>query len=181
MYETFSMKYLQFVFALLTVVVLACNNPGTDHKKKITATVDNTVAPDAGGSIMQLDGRLKDVDSLVFIFYKDPHGTDSLRYTRFYKDFHSTDTALIALVQNSLHDSVERLERVRPCRSEGKIWCFRRGDIFQTIYFSAHNKDCSFVYIIKNGQFYYSKLAGNLATKLAELKGLAKEPKVEQR
>ena len=174
------MKFYQLIISSLLLLFAGCN----PAEKKQTAPRQAAVAaadPVEGSSILQLDKRLLAADSLVFVFYKDPHGKDSLRYTRYYTQYSSTNTALIRSVLQALNDSTERLERIKKCHSEGKIWCYRSGNIFQTIYFSAHNKDCSFVYIIKNGQFYYSKLAGNLAVKLAELKGLAKEPKVEQR
>jgi len=170
------MKFLFFTTLLLLLLFTACNN-GNDQPKKDVASIATTLAsePAEGAAIMQLDERLNEADSLVFVFYKDPHGKDSLRYTRYYSQFHSTDTGIIHLLKDNLKDSTQRLEKIKNCRSEGKIWCFTKGNVFQTIYFSAHNQQCSFVYIIKNGQFYYSDMSKNLANKLAGLKPLAKE------
>lgn len=170
------MKFLFFCTSLLMLLFTACNN-GKDQPKQETVATTATVAtePGEGAAILLLDERLNDADSLVFVFYKDPHGKDSLRYTRYYSEYHSTDTGIIHLVKDNLKDSTQRLEKIKNCRSEGKIWCFAKGNVFQTIYFSAFNKDCSFVYIIKNGQFYYSDISLNLAKKLRNLKPLAKE------
>lgn len=169
------MKFLFFFKVLLLLLFTACNNGNDQPKKETTAiATTHTSEPGEGSAILQLDGRLHDTDSMVFVFYKDPHGKDSLRYTRYYSEYHSTDTAIIQLVKNNLLDSTQRLEKIKKCRSEGKIWCFAKGNVFQTIYFSAHSKDCSFVYIIKNGQFYYSDISNSLVKQLAELKRLAK-------
>lgn len=170
------MNYLFFSTAVLMLLFTACNN-GRDQPKKDVTTITTTVAqdPGEGASILQLDERLNSADSLVFVFYKDPHGKDSLRYTRYYREYQSTDSATILGVINNLKDSTQRLEKIKNCHSEGKIWCFAKGNVFQTIYFSAQNKDCSFVYIIKNGQFYYSNISKELVTQLERLKPLAKE------
>ena len=170
------MKFLFFSTSFILLLFTACNN-GNDQPKKETTAIEATVAtePGEGSAILQLDERLKDTDSMVFVFYKDPHGKDSLRYTRYYSEYHSTDTGIIYLLKDNLKDSTQRLEKIKNCRSEGKIWCFTKGEVFQTIYFSAHNNNCSFVYIIKNGQFYYSDINDKLAAQLAALKPLAKE------
>jgi len=170
------MKFLLFTTSLAVLLLTACNN-GNEHPKKDVAPIATTVDsdPGEGAAIMELDDRLNKTDSLVFVFYKDPHGKDSLRYTRYYKEFHSIDTGIIHLLKVNLKDSTQRLEKIKNCRSEGKIWCFTKGNVFQTIYFSAHNKECNFVYIIKNGQFYYSVMSIALANKLSDLKLLAKE------
>lgn len=174
-YHFMKQPIMKFLFFSISLLFMACNN-GNDQPKKESTAIEATVAtePGEGAAILQLDERLKDADSMVFVFYKDPHGKDSLRYTRYYSEYHSTDTGIIHLVKDNLTDSTQRLEKIKNCRSEGKIWCFAKGNVFQTIYFSAHNKDCSFVYIIKNGQFYYSDISNNLVNQLAALKPLAK-------
>lgn len=157
---------------------MACNS-SSDVKRKtgsLAPSSDSVTEPGEAASILDLDERLNEMDSIVFVFYKDPHGSDSLRYTRYYREFHTTDSGLIGMVANNLKSETERLEKIKPCRSEGKIWCFSKGNIFQTIYFSAHKSTCSVVYIIKNGQFYYSALDSALALGISELKPQAREP-----
>ncbi len=169
------MKFCIFISTISIFLLFACNN-GNDKSKPTQVPAREQGKTAELSSIMQMDPRLQGADSLVFVFYKDPHGLDSLRYTRYYREFHTTDPLIIDLLQNNLANSSQRFEKVRPCRSEGKIWCFSKGEIFQTVYFSAQNQSCSFVYIIHHGQFYYSDLDGSLAKKLAELKPDAREP-----
>jgi hypothetical protein len=63
-----------------------------DELSLTTAEVADTVKL---VSIAALDSRLANADSVVMLFYKDPHGTDSLRYTRYYTQYNSNDTALL--------------------------------------------------------------------------------------
>ena len=169
------MKIYHLLIYSFLLLAVACNSVPEKVSSSQQPTVTVAVDPVEGSPIIQLDERLAATDSMVFLFYKDPHGKDSLRYTRYYTQHSSTDTSVIQFVLQGLNDSTERFEKIKKCHSEGKIWCFRKGEIFQTIYFSAHNKDCSFVYIIKNGQFYYSDISKNLSAKLVELKPLALE------
>ena len=161
------MKAHHLIFCL-TVLFFSCN----EDQQKLAQKEGTTKKPEVGerSSILELDERLQHADSLVFVFYKDPHGKDSLRYTRYYTQYSTTDAALIHFVQDNLKDSTQRLEKIKNCHSEGKIWCFAKSEVFQTIYFSAHNNECNFVYIIKNGQFYYSDIGSGLSKKLTELK-----------
>jgi len=159
--------------------MFACN----ENKDKIETNNKKIIAgndsPTEGSSIIQLDERLLKADSLVFVFYKNPHGKDSLRYTRYYTQYAATDKNLIDFLKNNLRDSTRRWEKIKKCRSEGKIWCFTDGNIFQTVYFSSLNNECGFVYIIKNGQFYYSKISNELSHKLVTLKNKAVDLKNE--
>ncbi len=139
------------------------------------ATASTVQVPAEGSSILKLDERLLTADSLVFVFYKDPLGTDSLRYTRFYTLYSTTDIRKINFVLENLEGKTEGLEKVKPCRSEGKIWCYTKGKVFQTIYFSHYNTACSFVYLIKDGRFYYTGISNGLVKKLVEFKREAKE------
>ncbi len=158
------------LYACIAVNIFGgCNTRKQESASINTNRVEAAAAPDAG-SILDLDPRLQDADSLVFVFYKDPHGADSLRYTRYYTQFISTDSLLIGTVRLAFTANTERFDRVRPCRSEGKIWCFSKGNIFQTVYFSTSPATCHFVYIIKHGLFYYSPLPEKLEKLLVEAK-----------
>lgn len=170
------MKYL-FVVAAIIITGTACKpkkQQETNMAKKQIAMQPND--PEPGASIASIDSSLAQADSMVFVFYNDPHGKDSLRYSRFYKEVHSTDAAMLKLVKQHLGLATERMEKVKPCRNEGKIWCFAGGEILQTIYFSASPQGCTYIYIIRNGQFYYSPLPLALAAALAEMKPKASAP-----
>lgn len=109
----------------------------------------------ASTSAFTLDERLLKADSLVLVFYKDPYGPDSLRYTRYYTQSSVVNGLDIFKGQLSMEYSQQEL---RKCRTEGKIWCFTEGKIFQTIYFSTKCQKCCFTYLIKDGSFYYSAI-----------------------
>jgi len=168
------MRILIILFLFLSSFLFSCTQPG--NIKADTQIVSKSNNYSQNLSILELDDRLRAADSLVFVFYKDPQGKDSLRYTRFYKQFASIDSGLIKFVRENLRDSTTRFEKIKNCRSEGKIWCFTKGEIFQTIYFSSFSDNCSFLYIIKNGQFYYSAISSGMSSKLNELKPKAIDP-----
>jgi len=166
------MKIIYFTTTICMLLLFACNN-NTDNKQTTrSAEVADTVKL---VSIAELDNRLAAADSLVILFYKDPHGTDSLRYTRYYAQYNTTDTLLLADLKDNLTDATVKLEKIKNCRSEGKIWVFKQGQIFQTIYFSSKNAECSFLYIIKDGFFYYAAMPYGFAVQLKSLQKKAIE------
>lgn len=166
------MKTLLFILCLSALSV-ACEQSRHETAAPLPGTPAQ--ATDAGSSILQLDQRLLTADSLVFVFYKDPLGSDSLRYTRFYTQFSTNDIRQINFVLENLEGKTAGREKVKPCRSEGKIWCYTKGKVFQTIYFADYNSPCSFVYMIKDGRFYYGEISSALSKRLKSIKGEAKE------
>ena len=151
---------------LLALGWVSCNSPARkDNSSNSFLTAVNGV---------ELDTRLLYADSLVFVFYKDPYGDDSLRYTRYFTQLATTDTNNISLLIQNLQMPFTKLEKVKKCRSEGKIWCYAKGKIFQTISFSNRCEDCCFIYLIKDGYFFYMKLEPSLAERLSIMKPLSK-------
>jgi hypothetical protein len=126
-----------------------------------------------------LDDRLQAADSLVVVFYNNPYGPDSLRYTRFYKQVSLTDTHHIVALKEQSGNSFEGPVERRNCRSEGKIWCFNDGKVFQTLYFATSCDACCFVYLIKDGNFYYTRTTTFFVSWLNSIKPLATEPVTE--
>ena len=167
--------YLTLICFCISCFMACVEQPKVDLKSREQVTETSTT-DQATLSIMNVDNRLYNADSLVIVFYKDPHGTDSLRYTRFYTQCAVTESDFIRLLTSQLAENAEMLEKVKQCRSEGKIWCFSGGEIFQTIYFSGFNSQCNFMYIIKNGLFYYCRLNPDFSTKLNAYKKLATDP-----
>lgn len=127
-------------------------------------------------ALLDVDERLKAADSLVVVFYKDPYGADSLRYTRYYTQVSIVGSDAIALLQQQLKEKAEKLEEYRKCRGGGKIWCYWKGKIFQTVYFSNRCDDCCHVYIIKDGFYYYTSILQSFVTWLESAKVLSEEP-----
>jgi len=158
--------FVIFFIGMLSLGFVACNAPA---KKELSA--DSFLTATNG---IELDNRLLAADSLVFVFYKDPYGDDSLRYTRFYTQLSTTDTTDISLLLQNLKQPFTKFENVKMCRSEGKIWCYAKGKVFQTIPFSTRCNDCCFIYLIKDGYFFYIKLDTALSERLSILKPLSK-------
>jgi len=157
------MKNRYLMLAFWSMLMAACNNTSKQNPSITTAEVADTVKL---LSISALDARLADTDSVAILFYKDPHGTDSLRYTRYYTQYNSNNSNVIKTLLANLNDATVKLEKMKPCRSEGKMWIFKKGQIFQTIYFSSKDANCSFLYIIKDGFFYYSAMPYSFAVAL---------------
>jgi hypothetical protein len=152
----------------LLLFLVACTS--RNNKNNTTKNDNKSI------SLIKIDERLANIDSVVFVFYKDPHGSDSLRYTRYYIQYNNSDTTVVDYVKMQLNSNVERLEKIKECRSEGKIWCFSKQNIIQTIYFSSLNAKCNFLYIIKDGAFYYTNIKAEFSKQLLEMKTKAKEP-----
>lgn len=166
-YFSRQMKQKNIMIIFGVVACMSCSDPA---KKNSEA---NSFVTATNG--IELDIRLNKADSLVFVFYKDPFGNDSLRYTRYYTHYATTDSTNISLLLQNLKKPFTKLEKVKNCRSEGKIWCYTNAGIFQTVYFSTRCDACCFIYIIKDGFFFYMKLDGPLANRLISLKTLSKE------
>ncbi|MCY7291891.1 MAG: hypothetical protein LH615_06880 [Ferruginibacter sp.] len=166
-------KYL-FVFFALTWVFISC----AERNKTAETTLDNSTAIELSkhASIIEIDNRLQGMDSLVFVFYKDPLGKDSLRYTRFYTQYVTTQSSDVDILKMQIALPTDRFEKVKKCRSEGKVWCFNKGKIFQTLYFSDFGGNCSFMFVIKNGQFFYAALDDDFKKRIHEYKTLSITP-----
>lgn len=123
-----------------------------------------------------LDERLPAADSLVVVFYKDPYGEDSLRYTRYYTQVPVTHDSAIAVLLRNLEGRFLYEPERRKCRGEGKIWVYREKQVFQTLYFSSAEGECHYLYLLKNGNFYYTRLNQSLEQQLKQWKLESKEP-----
>lgn len=161
----------QFLIIILIGVcgICSCVDQPSPAVKKAGETEDRFKD---SSTAFTLDERLKAADSLVLVFYKDPYGSDSLRYTRYYKQT-SIVSGFDTLNQQLSFKHAQ--EPLRKCRTEGKIWCFTKGKVFQTIYFSTRTPACSFTYLIKDGDFYYAGISQEFITWLTNAKSRAIE------
>jgi hypothetical protein len=155
-------------FYLILLVLYSCKS----RQQQKVATNSTVPGP---ANIIELDTRLQQADSVVLIFYRDPFGPDSLRYTRFYSQYNDADSGIVFSLKRNLQQAFTRLEKIKDCRSEGKIWVFSKGKIFQTVYFAFQKPACKFLYVIKDGWFYYVDVQPSFIDQLLQLKPLAKE------
>ncbi|HMO33541.1 MAG TPA: hypothetical protein PKE63_07350 [Lacibacter sp.] len=119
---------------------------------------------------------LRETDSVQVLFYKNPFGTDSLRYYRFFTYLPTNETAVLDLIKAALDTAVVGMEQ-KKCRSEGKIYLLQKGEILKTVYFNLRPGSCNHLYFIKDGVFYYLPVSAELETLLLQLKKQAREPR----
>jgi hypothetical protein len=155
------------VLCLTTCLLMACKSINTQE-----APVDANQA--YYESIRHMTGlefqpRIQKADSVEVIFYTDPDG-DPKRYTRFYTLYPSKDTAILAAMQQSVDKHFERIERVKDCRSEGKMHFFADGNPTQTVYFSNRGDSCNHLYFIADGWFFYMPMDSSTSDRLRQLK-----------
>lgn len=119
--------------------------------------------------------RIQKADSVEIMFYDNPDG-DAKKYTRFYKWFPSSDSSIVKEMKQSVDKHFERIEKVKDCRSEGKMHFFAEGNPMQTVYFSNRGDSCNHLYFIADGWFFYMPMDSSTALKLKELKALSLVP-----
>jgi hypothetical protein len=108
-----------------------------------------------------------ETDSVEVVYFKSPESQ------RFFTYLPVTDKEFI-------HDLVSDLsEEVQPensCLKEGKIYCFKNGQIFNTVYFAYTDPKCGFLRYIKNGNLYCFSISEKTKKKLSDYKKTATEP-----
>jgi uncharacterized ParB-like nuclease family protein len=111
--------------------------------------------------------EMAETDSLELLFFRSP---DSPRYFSYLP---TTDKELInALVK----DVSGKIQPENQCMKEGKIYCFKKGEIFNTIFFAYTDPGCNVLRYIKNGKLYYFPLGATVKKKLEAYKVAAREP-----
>jgi hypothetical protein len=166
---------MRILFAVIVMIFISCNN-AADNKAATPAA--DSAAPVALLKAIDLQPEMRGTDSVQALFYNDPDG-DPKRYTRFFKVASTIDTGVVSPVLRSLDQSFQEYENVKDCRSEGKIYLFKKGveDPLQTIYFSTRCDTCCYVYYIRNGRFYYMPMTTELDSTLKRIRQGAREPK----
>lgn len=112
-------------------------------------------------------------DSVEVLYYRKPF-TDKERYTRFFSSLATKDTGFIQSLKSILLLPGVKEDSLRACMSEGKINIPLKGDAYQVVYFSREAEPCKYLYVIREGQFYYYLLDESLLQKLNELEKQAK-------
>jgi hypothetical protein len=130
------------------IVAMACNS-----KSKIR-----------GASLMP---EMAQTDSLELIYFRSP---DSPRYFTYLP---TTDKELISALVSDVSGEIQPED---PCMKEGKIYCFKKGEIFNTIFFAYKDPGCNVLRYIKNGKLYYFPLSETLKKKLEAYRLIAREP-----
>lgn len=184
--------YFQHIFLALFIFttiasLTACNN-ATETSTKTISVTDTVVKTNTGLDI----AGLHQADSVQILYFTDPFGKDSLRYTRFFKHYNTSDTATVQALLKNLDQLILLRTEVMKCRSEGKIFFFKGAQELKTVYFNTQgasnnsgerapqdNSDCAYMYFIKDGGFYYFPIQPETAALLRKLKPLAIKPSAE--
>jgi hypothetical protein len=153
-------------------ILLSCNN---QQQQKNAADADLQIRVPSG---LDIYPAFQQADSVQVLFYKDPFGTDSLRYYRFFTYLAVADTNVLATIKQALAAPITGMEQ-KNCRSEGKIYLLRGDEIVKTVYFNLQPGNCNHLYFIKDGNFYYLPVSDTLTHMLRQLKLQAKEPPSE--
>ena len=110
---------------------------------------------------------MQQTDSIELIYFKSP---DSTRYFTYLP---MNDSSFIKSIIDDVNGEVQP---ENPCMKEGKIYCFKKGQIFNTIFFAVADKNCTLFRFIKNGNLYYFKMSDDVKEKLLKFKSFAREP-----
>ena len=168
------MRYV-FLFVILIALGAACQEQAADQSRlyKLESNIDPR--KDAQ-QLFQVDSLLPQVDSMVVVYFDDPFGKDSLRYTRFYTQYSWMGLDSTKAYIQPMNESVKAVETKRNCRIEGKIWCYVSGKMVQTIYWASQPSGCRFQYLIRDGLFYYVSLTEQQFNWLYQFRTRAKRP-----
>jgi hypothetical protein len=163
------MKY--YLIVVLIGCLIAC---GTKQQKPLDAN-EAYYESIKHLKAREFEQRFNNNDSAHFILYDNPDG-DPKRYTRFYKEFGAKDTTMLQILAAGCNKSFIRLEKIKPCRSEGKIHFFEQGKPKQTLYFSNRGDSCNHLYFIKDGWFYYMDMDSTTSGLIKKIRPLVKKP-----
>lgn len=167
-------RFLIFAFAML-MMLGACQTHTDTKTRPYAPTVSFDPRKDAQ-LLFQVDSLLPRVDSLVLVYFDDPFGMDSLRYTRYYRQFSVVGQDTVQAFIQPMNESVKAVEAKRSCRIEGKLWCYAGGKMIQTIYWSSRPSNCRFQYLIRDGLFYYFSLTDQQVLALENWRKRASKP-----
>lgn len=170
--------------------ITGCNGGGSDKANGSATVADSAeIKNEAPVTQTALDiAGLRGADSVQILFFTDPYGKDSLRYTRFFKHYNSSDTAIVNPLLQNLDKLFVLRNEVMNCRSEGKLFFFKGEQELKTVYFNtggnakagaSNNENCRFLYFIKDGGFYYVPVNAEIAAMLNKLKPMSKKPVAE--
>lgn len=122
--------------------------------------------------------QLQKADSAQVVVYDDPDG-DPRRYTRFYKWYNTSDSSEVSNLLQLANHHFERVEQVKDCRSQGKVFFFKKGQPLQTLYFSSRGDSCSHTYFIADGWFFYMPADSNANSFISSLQPRLAVPPAE--
>lgn len=139
--------YVLFLSAAL-VMATACNSGAPREKEKTAGSTAVTTAAPAG----QFD--LSKTDSIELLHFPDPGNQ------KVYNNTMIKDTTFIRDITGYVLDT---LARKNPCANDFKLYLFRNGDVYKTIYAATGDTCRYFAYVI-NGVTHFTNLNDSAIT-----------------
>lgn len=180
--------YFSFLIIVALATLAACDNTTVTSTKTIEVSdteLESVDGPQPGNGAVKTNtgldiAGLHQADSVQILFFTDPFGKDSLRYTRFFTHYNTSEDLTVQPLLENLDQLFLLRTEVMKCRSEGKIFFFKGTQELKTVYFNTQaNGDCAYLYFIKDGGFYYFPIQPATAALLRKLKPLAVKPSAE--
>lgn len=166
-------KFTLPVFIFCIMITVSCDDQSTPEKNVLEPYGQNVT--DSARALSQIEPALLAADSLQILYYDDPDG-DSLRYSRYFRYTIATDTVVINALKEDFKQQSEMQNALRNCRAEGKIYLYGKGKELKTVYFSGKPGACGFLYIIRNGNFYYVSLGKSFKNILQQQREMSVNP-----
>jgi hypothetical protein len=106
-------------------------------------------------------------DSVQVMYFRS---TDSIRF------FTYTTVANKAFTGQLAADLLQDTASAKPiCKKEGKMYCFAKGQVINTVYF-GYTDTCRFLSYIKGGTLYHFAISTSLQKQLQQYRSQAREP-----
>jgi hypothetical protein len=154
----FFMKSIFLACLILVGLPIACNN---------RRSTDENIS---GNDVLfsnNLIPKLNQLDSVELIYYK------TVDNPRFFTFLPSKDTSLIRLIKQNASIPPSIGSR---CKKGGKLYCFAKGNVFETFHFAYSGDSCNVITFVKNGRNYFQLLSPELKAMLIQKKKEAVEP-----
>lgn len=189
--------YFEHIFLALFILTNIASLPACESTTTKTTTktievsdteLESVESPDGSapgakatdGAAVKTYTGLHQADSVQILFFTDPFGKDSLRYTRFFKHYNTSAAEVVHPLLKNLDQLFLLRTEVMKCRSEGKVFFFKGTQELKTVYFNTQaNGDCAYMYFIKDGGFYYFRIQPETAALLRKIKPQAVQPSAE--
>ena len=144
------------LFFFLIVIFAACNNTVNNSNTQAFSSDSNSVAPNNGIGFSE-------ADSVEVYFFSDPG-----KQKEFTKVFVTDTSSINVLVDNLDKQAVS----MRECPHDGKIFFYRNGDVFKTVYVSTADSCKYFAYAI-NATPHYVPISDAAFRLIKQLKSAA--------
>lgn len=151
-------------FSFLALFVLACNN-NVDSAKDQGMNTGSLKSPDNSGAISgSSQSMFGDADSIEVYFYKDP--ANQKEFTRLFV----TDSSKIDVLVQNLGNQDSAMQE---CPHDGKVFFYRNGDVFKTVYIATADT-CSYLAYVINAKPYFIPMNDSTLRLVSMLKAEAR-------